>query len=52
MGFFVCLGFSFCGERGSFEVQNKDFRCESLVLKFLGGVAEPTSEMGVEKPRN
>lgn len=54
-GFLFALGFLFVGRGGllnGHKVQNKDFRCESLVLKFLGGVAEPTSEMGVEKPRN
>lgn len=55
MGFFVCLGFPFGGERGSLnghKVQKEDFTCESLVVKFLGQVAEPISEWGVETPRN
>lgn len=53
-GFLFALGFLFVGRGGvlnGHKVQNKDFRCESLILKFLG-VAEPTSEQGVETPRN
>lgn len=33
------------------KVQNTGCRCESLVLKFVGQVAEPTLELGLEKPR-